>query len=71
MRSCGWHGSFQRVSLEGVPSQSSRDGLVGAWLEHWVSVITYTRQSWSNGKNGDGEIIIPQEIVDYKNKVDL
>ena len=36
-----------------------------------ASVITYTRQSWSNGKNGDGEIIIPQEIVDYKNKVDL
>ncbi len=36
-----------------------------------ASVITYTRQSWSNRKNGDGEIIIPQDIVDYKNKVDL
>ena len=36
-----------------------------------ASVITYTRQSWSNGKNGDGEIIVPQDIVDYKNKVEL
>ncbi|GIS85291.1 MAG: hypothetical protein CM1200mP16_15910 [Nitrospina sp.] len=36
-----------------------------------ASVITYTRQSWSNGKNGDGEIIVPQDIVDYKNKVGL
>ena len=36
-----------------------------------ASVITYTRESWSNGKDGDGEIVTPQDIVDYKNKVDL
>ena len=36
-----------------------------------ASVITYTRESWGNGKDGDGEIVTPQDIVDYKNKVDL
>ena len=36
-----------------------------------ASVITYTRESWSNGKDGDGEIVTPKDIVDYKNKVDL
>ena len=36
-----------------------------------ASVITYTRESWGNGKGGDGEIVTPQDIVDYKNKVDL
>ena len=36
-----------------------------------ASVITYTRQSWSNGKNGDGEIVVPKDIVDYKNTVNL
>ena len=32
-----------------------------------ASVITYTRQSWSNAKNGDGQIVRPKEILDYKN----
>ena len=36
-----------------------------------ASVITYTRQSWSNGKNGDGEIVVPKDIVDYNNKANL
>jgi cytochrome c oxidase subunit 2 len=36
-----------------------------------ASVITYTRRSWGNNKNGDGEIVEPKEIVDYKNRVEL
>ena len=36
-----------------------------------ASVITYTRQAWSNGDNGDGVIVTPKDIVDYKNKIDL
>jgi len=36
-----------------------------------ASVITYTRDSWSNGKNGDGEIVVPKDIVDYNNKANL
>lgn len=36
-----------------------------------ASVITYTRDSWSNGKNGDGEIVVPKDIVDYKNRAKL
>ncbi len=36
-----------------------------------AAVITYTRQAWSNGENGDGVIVTPKDIVDYKNKIDL
>ena len=36
-----------------------------------AAVITYTRQSWGNKKNGDGEIVVPKEIVDYKNRLEL
>ena len=36
-----------------------------------ASVITYTRQAWSNDKNGDGATVTPQDIVAYKNKIDL
>jgi cytochrome c oxidase subunit 2 len=31
-----------------------------------AAVITYTRQSWGNENNGDGEIVIPKDIVDYQ-----
>jgi len=31
-----------------------------------AAVITYTRQSWGNKENGDGEIVVPKDIVDYK-----
>ena len=30
-----------------------------------AAVITYTRQAWGNAENGDGEIVIPKDIVDY------
>ena len=36
-----------------------------------ASVITYTRQSWSNGKEGDGQIVEPKEILEYKNNTKL
>ena len=31
-----------------------------------AAVITYTRQAWGNAKNGDGEFVIPADIVEYK-----
>ena len=31
-----------------------------------AAVITYTLQSWGNENNGDGEIVVPKDIVDYK-----
>ena len=36
-----------------------------------AAVITYTRQAWSNGENGDGVIVTPKDIVEYKNRVNL
>ena len=36
-----------------------------------ASVITYTRQSWGNKQIGDGEIVVPKDIVNYKNKMSL
>jgi len=36
-----------------------------------ASVITYTRQSWSNGKEGDGQIVEPKEILEFKNNTKL
>jgi cytochrome c oxidase subunit 2 len=32
-----------------------------------AAVITYTRQAWANAETGDGKIVIPKEILDYKN----
>ena len=31
-----------------------------------AAVITYTRQSWGNAEKGDGTIVVPKDIVDYK-----
>ena len=31
-----------------------------------ASVITYTRQAWGNAEDGDGEIVVPKDIVEYK-----
>ena len=31
-----------------------------------AAVITYSRQAWGNAEAGDGEIVIPKDIVDYK-----
>ena len=35
-----------------------------------AAVITYTRRSWGNAEKGDGEIVVPKDIVEYKqNKI--
>ena len=31
-----------------------------------ASVITYTRQAWGNAQDGDGQIVVPKDIVEYK-----
>tara|TARA_Y100001970_G_scaffold223914_1_gene275785 strand:- start:9069 stop:10124 length:1056 start_codon:yes stop_codon:yes gene_type:complete len=36
-----------------------------------ASVITYTRKAWGNDEKGDGKIVTPKDIVDYKNRVNL
>ena len=36
-----------------------------------ASVKTYTRNSWENKTEGDGSIVIPKEIVQYKNNKQL
>ena len=31
-----------------------------------AAVITYTRRAWGNAESGDGQIVVPKDIVDYK-----
>ena len=31
-----------------------------------AAVITYTRQAWGNVEKGDGEYVVPSDIVEYK-----
>ena len=31
-----------------------------------AAVITYTRQAWGNAENGDGEYVVPSDIVEYR-----
>jgi len=31
-----------------------------------AAVITYTRQAWGNAEKGDGEYVVPSDIVEYK-----
>tara|TARA_B100001758_G_scaffold34572_1_gene25864 strand:+ start:34 stop:1194 length:1161 start_codon:yes stop_codon:yes gene_type:complete len=33
-----------------------------------AAVITFTKLSWGNGSKSDSELVIPKDIVDYKNK---
>ena len=52
------------------------EGVQGAAMQSYAeqlseveiaAVITYTRQAWGNDSMGDGEIVAPKEILDYKN----
>ena len=36
-----------------------------------AAVITYTRQAWGNAENGDGEYVVPSDIVEYKKTKNL
>ena len=31
-----------------------------------AAVITYSRQAWGNAEKGDGEVVVPKDIVEYK-----
>ena len=51
------------------------EGVQGAAMQSFASqlsevdmaaVITYTRQAWGNAENGDGEYVVPSDIVEYK-----
>ena len=52
------------------------EGVQGAAMQSYAeqlseveiaAVITYTRQAWGNDAQGDGEVVVPKEILDYKN----
>ena len=32
-----------------------------------AAVITFTKLSWDNNQMGSSEIVVPKDIVDYKN----
>ena len=59
------------ILMEGVQGAAMQDFSKQLSEVDIASVITYTRDSWSNGKNGDGEIVVPKDIVDYKNRAQL
>ena len=53
------------IMMEGVQgaAMNSFDYLSEVEL---AAVITYSRQAWGNAEKGDGEIVVPKDIVDYK-----
>ena len=51
--------------VQGAAMQSFADQLAEVDM---AAVITYTRQSWGNAEDGDGEIVIPKDIVQYKER---
>ena len=53
------------ILLEGVQGAAMNSFSYLSEVE-LAAVITYTRQSWGNAENGDGEIVVPKDIVDYK-----
>ncbi len=59
------------ILMEGVQGAAMQDFSKQLSEVDIASVITYTRDSWSNGKNGDGQIVVPKDIVDYKNRAKL
>ncbi len=54
-----------KVLMEGVQGSAMASFSYLSEVE-MASVITYTRQSWGNAQKGDGEIVIPKDIVEYK-----
>jgi cytochrome c oxidase subunit 2 len=50
--------------VQGAAMQSYAEQLTEVEI---AAVITYTRKAWGNDVGGDGEIVVPKEILDYKN----
>ena len=51
-------GSSRNAAMQSFANQLSEVDM--------ASVITYTRQAWGNAEKGDGEYVIPSDIVEYK-----
>ena len=49
--------------VQGAAMQSYAEQLTEVEI---AAVITYTKKSWGNDVNGNGEIVAPKEILDYK-----
>ena len=49
--------------VQGAAMQSYAEQLAEVDM---AAVITYTRRSWGNAEKGDGEIVVPKDIVEYK-----
>ena len=54
-----------KILMEGVQGSAMASFSYLSEVE-MAAVITYTRQSWGNAQKGDGEIVIPKDIVEYK-----
>jgi len=59
------------ILMEGVQGAAMQSFANQLSETDMAAVITYTRQSWGNAENGDGEIVVPKEILDYKNNKSL
>ena len=55
--------------MEGVQVQQCNLLQINCLRLIWLTVITYTRQSWGNAENGDGSYVVPKDIVEYKPKI--
>ena len=49
--------------VQGAAMQSYAEQLTEVEI---AAVITYTKRAWGNDVNGNGEIVAPKEILDYK-----
>ena len=54
---------YKRQGVQGAAMQSFANQLSEIDI---AAVITYTRQAWGNDSDGDGKIVVPKEIVEYK-----
>ncbi len=59
------------ILMEGVQGSAMQSFANQLSETDTAAVLTYIRQSWGNAENGDGEIVVPKEILDYKNNKSL
>ena len=54
------------ILMEGVQGAAMQSFANQLTEVDMAAVITYTRQAWGNAENGDGEYVVPSDIVEYK-----
>jgi len=53
------------ILMEGVQGAATQSFANQLSEVDMAAVITYTRQAWGNAENGDGEYVVPPDIVEY------